>query len=348
MKIAMITPRYKVDVRGGGELSLQLLVEALRNQGISVVVFSGDKLFPKIKDTLKLNTAMYKYLKKSVIGRYDIYHTYNMSLLPTIGRLTKKYNINSVGTLNGHVFSPTFERRLGKHPVRNYAFAKVILETQIRHIKKFTVLSNYERNTWIDDGIPSDKIQVITNMISEDYKAKECIHNNEVNILVVGNCATWRDLNMILNAYAKLPKQNITLRVVGQGWEEKIKKYSGKNTLLYYPQVEHEKLKDFFSLADIYVQAFSYNGLGRTMLEAAQNKTAIVTTGDVQDFPYIHGFLNYFANSDMLQLTLQTLIKNKNLRDDQGEQVCRVVNKYFSPEATVKKYIKIYEEILKC
>jgi len=55
-------------------------------------------------------------------------------------------------------------------------------------------------------------------MISEDYKAKECIHNNEVNILVVGNCTKWRKLDMILNAYAKLPKQNITLRVVGQGW----------------------------------------------------------------------------------------------------------------------------------
>jgi len=68
MKIAMITPRYKVDVRGGGELSLQLLVEALRNQGISVVVFSGDKLFPKIKDTLKLNTAMYKYLKNQLLA----------------------------------------------------------------------------------------------------------------------------------------------------------------------------------------------------------------------------------------------------------------------------------------
>jgi glycosyltransferase involved in cell wall biosynthesis len=206
-------------------------------------------------------------------------------------------------------------------------------------------LSECEKSIWIKDGIPEEKIRVIPNMIAKNYTS-ETYHGDTVNILVVGNYAKWRDLSMLLKTYAELPKQDIILRVVGQGWENIIKNYKGKNILVYFPQVAHQELKDMYSKADIYVQSNEYFGIGRAMLEAAQNKTAIVTTGRLQDFPFLHGYINYFANSDMLQLTLQTLIVNKELRKLQGGDVCRIVNKYFAPENIASKYIELYKEVL--
>jgi len=344
MIICMVTPRYKRNVKGGGELSLQLLVEALRTLGIDVTVLSGDALFPNIKNKELLNTAMYGYLKKR-IDEYDVFHTYNMSLLPAIGRLTRVKNINSVATLNGHVYSPTFTLQLSDHPKREYPFVTSMFRRYISYIKKFTVLSEFMREAWIRDGVPDDRIKVIPNMIAKNYTS-ETYHGDTVNILAVGNYAKWRNLDILLDAYSKLPLQDIILHVVGQGWKDKIMTYKGKNILAYHPQVEHQKLKDMYSRADIYVQPYDYYGIGRAMLEAAQNKTAVVTTGRLQDFPFIHGYLNYFANSDMLQLTLQTLIVNKELRKLQGNDLCKLVNSYFAPENIADKYIQTYKELL--
>jgi glycosyltransferase involved in cell wall biosynthesis len=347
MRVAMVTPRYEKDIRGGGEKSCKLLVDTLRTLGINVDVITGDELFPKIQDTMLLNLVMYKYLKK-LTNKYDIFHTYNMSFLPTIGLLTKKYTIKSVATLNGHVFSPTFELQFSDHPARNYKKCKFLLKNQIKYITKFTVLGEFWKDTWIKDGIPKEKIQVIPNMIAKNYVSLKTKHRATVNILVVGNYAKWRDLDILLEAYTKLPLQDIILHIVGQGWKETILKYKGKNILVYHSQVAHQELKDMYAKADIFVQSYKYNGIGRTMLEAAQNKTAIVTTGRLQDFPYLHGYLNYFANSDMLCLTLQTLINNKGLRESQGEDVCKIVNSFFAPENIASKYVEIYKEILKC
>lgn len=343
MKVAMVTPRYNT-IHGGGERSCKLLVKALQTLGINVTVLSGDTLFPNIKNKELLNTAMYGYLKK-ITNEYNIFHTYNMSLLPTIGRLTKKKNINSVATLNGHVYSPSCTLKYSDHPKREYPVTMSLLKLYISHIKKFTILSEFMREAWIKDGIPKEKIQVIPNMIAKNYTS-ETHHGNIVNILAVGNYAKWRDLDTLLKAYTKLPLQDIVLHIVGHGWKDTILKYKGKNVLVYHPQVVHQELKDMYSRADIYVQSYKYFGIGRTMLEAAQNKTAIVTTGRLQDFPYIHGYINYFANPDMLQLTLQTLISNKKLRELQGEDVCKIVNSYFAPENIVNKYVELYEKML--
>lgn len=341
MKIVMITPRYKKDIKGGGEISCKLLVEALRNFGIKVDVMAGDELFPNEKKTWKLNIKMYRLIKQ-ITNEYDIFHFYNMSFLPIAGLLTKKYNINSVANLNGHTFSPTFT-----DSKKEKILYSLLIKFLFQYIKKFSVLSEFYKETWVKDGISKAKIQVIPNMIAENYIAEDLVHSETVNILTVGNYAKWRNLKMFITAYSKLPKQNIKLHVVGQGWRKEIINYKGKNTIVYYPQVEHEDLKRIYALADIYVQPYQdIYAIGRAMLEAAQNKTAIVTTGGMQNFPYLFGYINFFANSDMLQLTLQTLIKNKGLRDDQGEQVCRIVNKYFNPKVTVKKYIELYKEIL--
>ena len=53
---------------------------------------------------IPINLQAFNYLKKRVKD-YDIFHTYNMDLMPAVGLLTKLYGIRSVATLNGTVFS---------------------------------------------------------------------------------------------------------------------------------------------------------------------------------------------------------------------------------------------------
>lgn len=346
MKVAMVTPRFIKDIRGGGEISCKLLVDTLRTLGVEVDVFSGDELYPEIKSKEALNIAMYRFLKPFK-DEFDIFHTYNMSLLPAIGKLTKKYNINSVASLNGHVYSPYFCQELSDHPKREYPVLKIIFDRYIKHIKKFTALSDWYKNVWVKDGIPKEQIQVIPNMIVKDCSTDRDLisYNKTVDILVVGNYAKWRNLKMILDAYSKLPKQNILLTVVGQGWEKETANYKGKNTLIYYSYAKPNILKNLYTFADIYVQAYNHHGMGRTMLEAAQSKTAILTTGRPKDFSYLHNDMSYFDNAAELEWKLQTLIADKKLRDEMSKNVSEIAEKYFNPKFVTKQYIKLYKEM---
>lgn len=346
MDIAMVTPRFVNDIRGGGEVSCKLLVDTLRKLGIEVDVISGDELFPEIQNTIKLNLSMYMYLRKQDLSNYDIIHTYNMSLLPTIGKLTKEQNLNSVGTLNGHVFSPTFEKRFSNNPLRVSAVASLMLKTEIVHIKRFTVLGECWRQIWIKDGIPADKIQVIQNMIPENYKPVNVKKGKTVNILIVGNTAIWRNVKLILDTYACLPKQDIKLTLVGIGWEAIVANYKGENNFVYRGHVSQQELNYLYALADIYVQAFEYTGAGRSMLEAALNKTALVSNGTEKDYGELSKAISFFDESYHLGYQLQALIDDKKERNKLGKLAEKIVNAEFTPIATAKKHIKNYKELL--
>lgn len=347
MKVAMITPRYPPNIKGGGEISCKLLVDTLRNKDLNVDVLSGDVLFPNVKSKEILNLKMYQYLNKRIYD-YDVFHTYNMSLLPCLGLLTKKYNINSVASLNGIVYSPTLGSNVSKHKKLTYCLNKTILNGSIRHIKRFTTLSSYFKQVWAKDGIQNNRITVIPNMISKDYvSSDEKIHSDFTRILFIGNYAKWRNLESLLDAYIKLPKMKVKLNIVGEGWENVLMKYRGKlniNRIHYYGYVPPKNLLDIIKDADIYIQPYSCFGVGRTMLESAQNETAIITTGKFYDYPYLNKYLIYFNDSYSLTNCLNELINNKRYRKFLATNCRDIVNKYFSPEFISEKYIELYKK----
>lgn len=345
MKVAMITPRYPPNIKGGGEISCKLLVDTLRNKDLNIDVLSGDVLFPNVKSKEILNLKMYQYLKKRIYD-YDVFHTYNMSLLPCLGLLTKKYNINSVASLNGIVYSPTLGSNVAKHKRLTHCINKTILNGSIRHIKRFTTLSSYFKQIWVKDGIQNNRITVIPNMISKDYVSKKKkTYSDLTRLLFVGNYAKWRNLKLLLDTYSLLDENYLLLTVVGSGWDDLVKEYNNSwNTIVYYPHMDHNILKHFFRKADIYIQPYEVFGVGRTLLESAQNETAIVTTGKFYDYPYLNKYLMYFNDGYSLCNCLTELINNKRYRKFLATNCRDIVNKYFSPEFISEKYIELYRK----
>jgi len=341
MKIAMVTPRYPPNIVGGGEISCEQLVKALENLGVMVDVISANVIFPKTKRKEKLFLKMYKYLKKR-LDDYDILHAYNMNLLPTLGLLTKKYGTNTVGSLNGHVYSPTFGRELGSKPTVAYNFNSMMLQAYTRHIKRFTTLSKFYTDTWVNDGLKEEKITVIPNMIDENYTASKIRPRNDiVRLIAVGNYATWRNFEGLLQHYSTFPKQKVILTIVGQGWKDTVSKYFNlcKNAVVYYDGLNHQDLKDLFAVSNIYVQPYHHYGIGRTLLEAAQNNTAIVATGEKENYLQLeHGIKTVDE--------LEHLIADKKEQRASAKFNKLMVNKWFNPKYIGKKYLAIYEELL--
>lgn len=345
MKVAMVTPRYPPNIIGGGEISCEQLVETLRQLNIDIEVLSGDVMFPKIKRKEKLFIAMYRYLKKK-FQKYDVLHAYNMNLLPTLGLLTKKYNANTLGTLNGHVYSPTFARHIGKKPIIAYNFNAMMLKKYTRHIKRFTALSKFYSDVWVCDGLDENKISIIPNMIDIKYTVSKLLSNvvstdNKVNLIAVGNYAKWRNFEGMIYDYGLLPKQNIELHIVGHGWHDAIAPLLkiSNNRIIYYGGLKHNEIKNLFAISQIYLQPYNHFGIGRTLLEAAQNKCAIVATGDKENYLQLKNNIRNFTE-------LEELVQNKTEQRRLARSNKMLVNKYFNPKRIAKQYIAIYEELL--
>jgi len=365
MRVALVVPRYPPNIRGGGEISASLLAKAIKKYvDIEVFSFDGNKFKEKKVDGIKVNRisikhssfrtlkniGVYKFLKDK-IKDYDIFHTYNMDLLPAIGMLTKKYNIKSIATLNGIVFSPSMSTYFIKYLSPKFYRNKIMMR-YIKNIKHFITICPYYKEKWIEDGIEENKITVIPNMIDPSFRIIENDKSDDViRMLFTGNYAKWRNLDILLEAYSKLKYQkNIELVIVGSGWENTIKKYETKNKITYLGGVPYSKIAEIYSKCDIFVQPYLYPvPIGRVLIEALQNGLAVITTGNDDYSPIIRnmkdGILIYPMNEKELLEKMQILIENEKLRREIANNGKKRVYEICSPEKIAEKYIKAYENL---
>jgi len=356
MKICMVTPRYPPNIHGGGEISCKLLVDNLRKNGFDVDVFSADQKFSNIKNNSILNIKTYSFLKDK-IRSYDIFHTYNMSLLPSVGFLTKKFNINSVATLNGIVYSPSLSTYRYKRFSPRYYRNKLMLYF-ILNIKYFVTLFQFFREKWIDDGLKEENISVIPNMIDASFKPVSHVddENNSINLLHVGNYTPTRseEIRKLIEAYSKLKKQDINLIMVGKGKiqvERLINKYRPKNKINHLGEQPYSKIPEIYSKADVFVHPSIFPKTGdRVIYEALMSGVCVITTGNNHYSEIIknmeHGVLIYPMTAEALADNIQILIEDNKLRRMLADNGKKRIYEVCSPEMICKKYRKVYEDLI--
>jgi len=366
MRVALVVPRYPPNIRGGGEISSSLLAKAIKKYvDIEVFSFDGRDFKEKEVDGIKVNRISikqspfkilknmeaYNFLRK-IVKDYDIFHTYNMDLLPAVGLLTKKYDIKSVATLNGIVFSPSMSTYFIKHLSPKFYRNKLMME-YIKNIKHFTTICPYYKENWVKDGIEEERITVIPNMIDPSFKVIENDKSDDViRILFIGNYAKWRNLDTLLQAYSRLECQkNTELLIVGKGWEDTIRKYETKNKVTYLGGVPYGKIAELYSRCNIFVYpAAEPKTTDRVLIEALQSGLAVITTGNEYYSPIIRnmreGILIYPMNERELLEKMQLLIEDEKLREEIAKNGKKRVYEVCSPEKIVKKYVDIYTGVI--
>lgn len=355
MKIALVTPRYPPNVRGGGEISCKLLVESLKKHTEhEITVLSMDTIYPYIKSKDLLNVVAYGYLK-SKLDEFDIFHTYNMELLPLVGYLTKKYGIKSVGTFNGRVFSISWGGIQFKLINPRFYRNKLALK-YANHILRKTCLSPYEREMWVNDGMES--IEVVTNMLNPSFiPSKKSYNHDTFRILYVGNCTSSHPegMEMFLKIYDKLP-DDVEFTIVGDGWEKHIKNQimNIKHRINYLGRIPNKRLQDIYAAHDL-LYHFKFMipvPIERTLIEAMQSGVCVLTIGDTHYSPIIQDGINgmlmspYMLNEEVLLEYLMIAYKHKECIKQLGENAKKRVVECCSPKTIVEKYERIYNEVI--
>jgi len=353
MKICMITPRYPPNIQGGGEISCKLLVDNLIKNNFEVDVFSADQKFPNIKNMTLQNIKTYQYLKNK-IKNYDIFHTYNMTLMPGLGILTKKYKVNSIATLNGIVYSISMSTYKYQKMSPRFFRNKLIINF-IKNIKYFTTLFQYFKENWINDGIDDKKISVIPNMIDVSFKPIKNTKSDITRLLHVGNYTPTRseEICKLIKVYSNLKKQNINLTMVGKGKNQVkkiINKYQPKNKIIHLGEKNYNELPKIYSNSDIFVHPSNFPKTGdRVIYEALMSGICVITTGNNNYSEIIKnnesGILVYPMTTEILAEKIQNLLDDVPLRKKLAQNGKKRIYDICSPDLIIKRYIKIYNNV---
>ncbi len=110
-------------------------------------------------------------------------------------------------------------------------------------------------------------------------------------------------------------------------------------------------IKDIISIADIVVLPSYREGTPRTLLEAGAMGKPLITTNapgckEVVKDGY-NGFLVRVKDSKILAEKIKILIEDENLRKKFGDNSREYIKKEFDVKIVVKKYLELYNDILK-
>jgi glycosyltransferase involved in cell wall biosynthesis len=378
-RVCIVTPRYPPNKKGGGEISCSLLARELSTYvDVEVVSFDGNVTSKSVVDGVKVirkkpiaphelktpvNLQAYQFLKKK-IEDYDIFHTYNHDLMPAIGLLTKCYGVKSVATLNGSVYFSSIDPsgwyqsyKTSLHPKTKLKGLYIISRNKImlpaiKNINAFTALSPFNRDKFVEEGLPSNKIRVMTNMLDSTFIPLKKEEDDIAKILYIGNFTFGKGVDTLISAYSRLEKQDIELVIAGDNAtskvDELIKKLKPKNKVRFLGKVAHEKTPELYAKADIFVVPYPYPyPIGRTILEALRSGVCVISTGNGYYSPIIKdmksGVLIYPCTAEKLSEKIQMLIDKPDLREKLAKNGQRRVEEVCAPEKIIKEYISIYE-----
>jgi len=337
---------------GGGGKSITLLHNQLKkyDHDIEPVLVNFQQKATTSK--LYINYKLLPYLKLLVEGMRpdDILHVYNMYLLPVVGYLTKKHNINSVATLNGITFSPSMSNynNLPRY-IHPRFYRNLFLMRYIKEIRFFTTLCPFYRDSWVRDGIGMRRISIITNMLDPGFKPVPKTESiGKIVFTFIGGYAHWRRPDLVLKVLRFLPGKNIRFILVGRGWQPLVRE-CGDRRVVYFDFANSFLFHRILSQTSVLVQPYLFPvPVSRVIVEAMQYGIPVVTTGDIYYSPIVRngvdGMLLYPMTSDKLYHVLRFLIDNPDVVKQMGRNAKKHVYDVCHPRRIIPNYVRVYKQ----
>lgn len=226
--------------------------------------------------TFLISTFMSVILKKD----YDcILMVSNPPILPIVGYLVNKIRQKPYIYLLHDVY-PDIAVKVGAIKEKGIMFKSMsfINKKIFRSASKIIVLGHDMKQNLLDKGVPSDKIEIITNWADRNkiYKISKdnsfSINNNinkTFNIVYTGNIGRFHDIETILDSAMKLKNNNmIKFIFVGDGYKKKlIEDFTKINNLKNIKLIGYQYGEDYNQLlnsADIFITTLDkgIEGLG--------------------------------------------------------------------------------------
>mgnify|MGYP000468684849 CR=1 FL=1 len=286
------------------------------------------------------------------INRIDLIHTHNYKANFLGFIVSKKLKLPIVTTLHGYIgdgLRLKFYESLDRFLLR--FFNKVILVDEC-------LKENCSKNlnyTIIHNGIEIDD-SMLHIRPSHEIRKELGVATDKTIIGAVGRLSKEKGISYLLKAFAVLVKRNhnLQLLIVGEGplrdnLEKLCKELNIKKDVIFTGF--QEEVDKYYSVMDIYVCSSLIEHFPLSVMEAMKHGLAVIAT-NVGGTPKLirdnsTGLLIKPYSTKEIYDSLKILIEDNSLRTRLGEEGRRFIIENFSIDGMVKRYEKIYEEVIR-
>ena len=365
---------------GTGRVNLELLKVLAKNENLQIdLVTSEPEEGRKEKIDLFSDNINIYYVKASVTNNHhsNIFNLLLYSLnafilarrltsingysvclswctLPAgfVGVLLKTlYKIRLVTRISGPDI-PYFEKRYRFI----YPVLTPILKLTWRYCDKLIVKCSYENEKLLNLGVVKSKINFIPNGVDNilftPVGSKEVIKNQTFKLVYVARLVARKGQEMLIEVVGDLLKEglDIELHLVGKGDEEcNYKKLAGNLNLnkkiIFYGYVNHESLKEIYSMCHAFISASDAEGMSVAVLEALACGLPVVAPRDIGLNELVRegesGFLYDKGNKEGLKEKIKNLFSDSSIYNKFS-----AASRKISEEYSWKKAADLYLDIL--
>jgi glycosyltransferase involved in cell wall biosynthesis len=187
-------------------------------------------------------------------------------------------------------------------------------------------------------------------------KPKE-FKDNKYNLLFVGNLLVAKGVDILLEAFALIQKENsdIGLIFVGEGEEEerllsRSKELGINEKVIFYGRVEYEEIPTMMHYSDILILPSIEEGVGRVILEAMSMKLPVIAS-NIGGIPLViddlkDGLLFKVGDINALTKHVLFLINNKNFSDNMTKTAHQKFITNYEYEVSINMFLDMYKSIL--
>ena len=385
MNILIFTDTYYPETNGIA-VTTKILVDVLKSKGHQVLVVTAvynNKIpsnenniyyisFPKSKKrslftTINVfNNNIYRHIKAF---KPDLVHNQTNGQIGQLGRYTaEKLKIPFIYTYHSHFeeYAPYVEpgifNRMARARERNYLNKMMKISTEF--IAPSAKIKNYLRKKGVDryinvitTGIDLSKWE-LGDAVKKDnkYLHKKYEIPDETKVLMyVGALSEEKNLDLLIKSYSKFlsskPKHDSRLIIVGEGdqqavLENLVAQLGIENNVLFIGKVNHDKLKSYFALADVFVTASTSETQSRSAMESMAARCVVLLKDDETLVDLIerdkNGFI--FDNDDSFVEELNHIL---SMSEDELEKVRKAALKTISTNYSLEQFydrvVEVYE-----
>jgi glycosyltransferase involved in cell wall biosynthesis len=290
--------------------------------------------------------------------RFDIIHSHFADHAGLAGVLISKL-LKKPFVLTSHGYDIYYNKKIG-YGYGNKLPSRFLLRFIFKIPNRITVASKSLKNQLKKFNIDSRKIQIIHNGINLDF-INEDNNKNKIKksfvILTVANLLPIKNIGYMIEAMPyileKIPEAKYI--VVGEGPDRKnlekiIEKRKLSNNVILVGELSNNDLKNYYSIADVFVLPSIHEGFGIVKLEAfAFSIPVIVTDGGgivegIEDGK--NGFIIPLRQPKKLANAVITILAKPELKKKMGQKGKETLMKKFLWEYNVKKIIHVYQGLL--
>ena len=217
---------------------------------------------------------------------------------------------------------PAFASTLNSHDLPVWQLAQ--LDREIALADHILVGSSFVRDTFIAEGVPAAKLEVIPYGVDTSLfrpRTRRAPVGDSFNIIFAGQLSQRKGLSYLLRAYEQIRTAKTSLTLVGQMQDDGTALNPWRHLFSHIPHVPREKLADLFQQSDVFALPTLVEGMPLVVVEAMASALPVVSTpngsGDIiRDG--VDGYLVAPRDVDGLAARLRELQQDLALRTNLG------------------------------